>query len=540
MSNRNVFFLILAISLVSFLPSIGAGFVYDYLGWQKEYEQGTFADIINCFGYKGNHQFLHFVFYSFYKIFNIAGLPWYLFFTSLHAVNGYLLYRFMLQLSDYWKVNIPQIIALGATFIFLLHPYSVEPVVWRVCVHYLISMMQVMLVLILYLSYLQTGNRQHLYIGGLIYLVSLFTLEVSFITPVVLGLAGLLIWWTGENKRSIFKSTFYYGGMLFGLLGGYLLLNKITLGNVVGHYGAQVHLRLDFLTMAATEFKYLVKHLFFARLYSYNAKGLLFDKILSMPAVTFFITTLIISISVLYFIKIKKLHPKWHLAFFGLMASILFVMPVSNIYFFHLHYGMNDRYSYIPIAFLVISVAALAAYGKKWISYSILALLLLISIYWQQRILSYWNQSTQVLQALKEKFIWHDAPYVFILNSPDNFHGTVMASILDEPSGIDELLDYQTARPYNGKMFDVFQYNMTLITDGAHVEQTGPMQIKVTFNQWGNWWHRNGIGAGTYENEYYKAELLDHPYLLTFKQFPEGSVIIYQDGKEWKEFKFSG
>jgi hypothetical protein len=64
------------------------------------------------------------------------------------------------------------------------------------------------------------------------------------------------------------------------------------------------------------------------------------------------------------------------------------------------------------------------------------------------------------------------------------------------------------------------------------------MQIKVIFNQWGNWWHRNGIGGTSYENEFYKVETLDFPYLLTFKQFPEGSVIIYQVGKEWHEFTF--
>jgi hypothetical protein len=113
-----------------------------------------------------------------------------------------------------------------------------------------------------------------------------------------------------------------------------------------------------------------------------------------------------------------------------------------------------------------------------------------------------------------------------------------MASIYGEPSGIDEIIDYQTPNPNNGLMYDVFQYNMTSPDDGVHVEQTGPLQLKVTFNQWGNWWHRNGIGASSYENEYYKAETLDFPYLLTFKQFPEGSVIIYQVGKEWKEFQF--
>jgi hypothetical protein len=114
-----------------------------------------------------------------------------------------------------------------------------------------------------------------------------------------------------------------------------------------------------------------------------------------------------------------------------------------------------------------------------------------------------------------------------------------MTSFYEITSGIDELIDYQTSKPNNGIMYDVFQFNMNTPNDGVKVEQTGPMQLKVTFNQWGNWWHRNGIGASSYENEYYKAEVLDYPYQVTFKQFPEGSVIIYQDGKEWKEFKWA-
>ena len=117
--------------------------------------------------------------------------------------------------------------------------------------------------------------------------------------------------------------------------------------------------------------------------------------------------------------------------------------------------------------------------------------------------------------------------------------GIVMTSIINEPSGIDELIDYQTPHPYKGKMFDVFQYNMTSPDDGVNVEQVAPMQLKVTFNQWGNWWHRNGIGASSYENEYYKADLLDYPYVITFKSLPEGSVILYQVGKEWREFVLS-
>jgi hypothetical protein len=282
-----------------------------------------------------------------------------------------------------------------------------------------------------------------------------------------------------------------------------------------------------------------VKHLFFARFYSFKAKGILFDQILSNPELIFLGICILLTLIILYFIKIRKVNPKWHVVTFGFIASLLYVLPVSNIYFYHLHIGMNDRYSYIPIAFLMLAIAGFLSNFPAWLKYSIPGILLVISIYFQQKTIHYWRQSTKILQSLKEDFRWHDAPYVFILNSPDNYKGIVMASIIEEPTGIDELLDYQTEKPFLGKMWDVFQFNMNSPQDGVKVEQTGPLQIKVTFNQWGNWWHRNGIGGSSYENEYYKAETLDYPYLLTFKQFPEGSVIIYQDGMKWKEFKLS-
>jgi hypothetical protein len=169
--TRYVFFIFWVVTLLSFIPSIGAGFVYDFLGWQKEYNRGSFADIINCFGYHGNHQFLHFVFYSFYRIFGTHGLPWYLFFCTLHAINGYLFYLLTIKIIRQWGGSIsPALAALGA-FVFLLHPYSVEPVVWRVCVHYLLSCAEIMMVFILFLKYLESGERKLLYWGSFVFII---------------------------------------------------------------------------------------------------------------------------------------------------------------------------------------------------------------------------------------------------------------------------------------------------------------------------------------------------------------------------------
>ncbi len=536
---KYVFFLFWAITLLTFIPSIGSGFVYDFLGWQKQYDHGSWSGIFNCFGYPGNQQFLHLIFYSFYKLFHIQGLPWYILFCSLHAVNGYLFYLLILRLMKLWGGTISPLLAALGAIAFLIHPYSVEPVVWKVCVHYLFSLMETLLIFILFVKYIESGERKMILYGGIIYFISLFTLELSLVTPMAITFCGLITYCIVEDKKKLIQSVLLFGGMLWGLMVLYLGLNKLTLGSIVGHYGATVHLHFDLISMVSTEMKYLVKHLFYARYYSFKIKNILFDQVLSYPETTFISMAGLLTVFILYFIKVKRLAGNWHIVFFGLFTSLLYILPVANIFFYHLNAGLNDRYSYIPLAFLLLAGVAILSKCPRWVSYGLMGIVLVTNLYFQQKTLRYWHESTEVLTSLKQDFRWYDAPYVFVLNSPDNMEGIIMASAVDDPSGIDKLIDYQTPRPYDGLMFDIFQYNMTTPDDGVKVEQVGPMQLKVTFNQWGNWWHRNGIGATSYENEYYKAETLDYPYVVTFKQLPQGSVIIYQDGKKWKEFKFS-
>lgn len=536
-SSKYIFPIFLLITLISFYPTIGAGFVFDFLGWQRAYDNGTFADIIHCFGYNGNHQVLHFFFYSLYSLFHIQGLPWYLVFCTLHAFNAWMLNKWLTNLNSRWQLNTSGLLITLTCILFVIHPYNVEPVVWKPCVHYLLSLAAVLGLLLLVPKYLHTGKRKFLWLSLLIYALSLYLLEISYITPVVIYMYLVIEKFAGEKTPFPTRRALLLGGGLWSLLILSVLINKWTLGAWVGHYGASAHLNIDILSMMATEIKYLFKHLTDARYFSFKTKALIFDTILSTPELVFFILVLCISIGLLYFIKIKKMAGPLHLAFFGIAASMLYVLPVSNLFFFHLHVGTNDRFSYIPLLFFLVTIMALLAKTPRWIWIPAMSLIILLQVYLQEKTITYWKQSTEVVQNLRETFRWHDRSHVFVLNSPDNLNGIVMTSIIQAPSGIDELLDFQTDKPYDGVMFDIFQYNMTTPDDGVKVEQTGPMQLKVTFAQWGNWWHLSGIGASSYENEYFKADVLDYPYQVTFKQFPEGSAIIYQDGKEWKEFE---
>ena len=538
-SNWYLLPLFLLITLISFYPSRDAGFVFDFLGWQRVYDAGSFGDIINSFGYKGNHQVLHFFFYTIYTLFHVKGLPWYIIFCTLHAFNAWLFYMWLVQINTRWKVNASGLLIILTCILFLVNPYHVEPVVWKVCIHYLLSLSAVLAIFLLAPKYIDEGNKKYLGIILLIYGLSFLLLELSYITPLAIAVYLLIDIYAGQKTKYPFSRMLWTGGGLWGMLIAGLLVNKWTLGAWVGHYGASTHLRLDIIGMMSNEVKYLVKHLIDARYLSFNAQTLIFDRILSNPELIFFILTLFIAAILAYVLRIRKIPGYIHLAVCGLAVSMIYILPVSNLFFYHIGVGTNDRFSYIALIFFLTALMAFLSRGPKWFWISMMSILLLIQVYLQEKTITYWKESTAVLRHLRDTFRWHDRSHVFVLNSPDNFNGIVMASMREIPSGIDELIDFQTAKPYEGIMYDVYQYNMITTNDGVTVEQTGPMQLKVTFKQWGNWWHRNGMGASAYENEYYKAETLDYPYQITFKQLPEGSAIIYQDGMEWKEFFLS-
>lgn len=535
--NKWVFPLFLLLALAVYYPTIGAGFVYDFLGWQNVYNQGNFSDVLNSFGYSGHHQLLHLVFYSLYSIFHIQGLPWYLAFTTLHALNAWLMFIWLSRLTRSWQIAAPPLVIVLVSMLFLLNPYAIEPVVWKACIHYLLSMSALLGIMIWVQRLIDGGPKKYFVFIWITYAASLFLLEIAFVTPLWISLFLVVSGWVLREKFPWRKAMAICVGlwMVFGL---YLLLNRLTLGSWVGHYGPELHFRFDLLGLVATEIKYFIKHILFARYFGFHTKNLLFDTILSMPELVFMIMTAVMGLVILYLIKRRTVSPNIHLAFLGFAGSCIYILPVANLYFFHLQVGMNDRYSYVAVMMLGLAWLAWVATWRKVWAISLLGAILLIQVWLHINTTQYWKISTAILHELRDTFQWHDRDPVFVLNSPDNYKGIVIASIIAEPSGITPVIDYQTEKPFPGAMMDVYQFNMNTPDDGVVVEQTGPKSIKVTFDQWGNWWHKNGIGAGNYENEYYKVENHGQFYTLEFKQLPEKSAIIYHQGSTWKEFRF--
>ena len=527
-----------AVSLAVFWPSRHAGFVVDWLGWQMRYEAGGWADVPGSFGYRALQPVLQFCNYLMFRVFGTEGLPWYLLFASMHGVNGWLLYRLVRRLLQNEDIANP---ALAAGFLFLLSPYAAETVVWRVCLHYLLSCAFMLGALHAALDYFETAARRVLWRVQGLFVLGLFSLEWSLVVPILLG--WLLMVYTLSHRRNTLRLRRRLTGLLLppvAILGAYFALNKWLFGNWVGHYGASTHLNVDPQLLFSTMLKYFAKYAGFVRYYEHPLKVKVFgwfDK----PEVVWGSAAVLGLLMIWWFWRAfsKNANPRWQWAGFGLGAFFIALLPVANLFFYYLQWSENDRYGYFAAAFFWMTmVLALSALPRRLFSF-ITTVLLVISGYLLFKMNRIWGESEKIYASLVQDFRWYDRDEVIILASPDNFKGVWIMRIIGQNNGFNEALTLRRRAPYQGDMWEVAQFNMETPNDGVKVEKletdsTG-LTYKTMFPQFGNWWFRNGIGASDYETTSYLFRTKEWHVETTLRERRPNRAIIYPVGGKWLE-----
>ncbi len=526
------------LTLGIYYRTMNAGFTMDFPGWQERYDAGSFKDILNCFGYKGLHQILHLTFYSFYRIFGTEGPPWYLLFTFLHALNGTLVFVLFRFLFSRLSQKNSAAMAMVAALFFLVSPYNVETVVWKVCVHYLMSMLFLLVILIQVSRYWVKPKRKRLIYIWVTYVLALFSLELAMIFPLLILIYALFGYFTYASSTSVKKN--HLGRLTippFLLLTGYLLLNKLILGDWVGHYGARTHLRANFSEILATLYKYFTKFTIFGRFHDFKMEERIYQ-IFDTPVVTWGITFALVISGLIIIGRWRDLPNQMKLGWLFFVSFFVALLPVANLFFYFLQYSENDRYNYLASPFYMGFLVLILFQFRYTIRYLLVIGWLALSLVLQQKIAIAWEENAIIYESLLHDFRWYDRPKILLLSSPGNYQGTFLFRIIQRDDPVVDDLKYHLRKPYNGQLQSVAQINMMHLDDGVHVEQTDSLHLKVIFNQWGTWWWRSGIGAVPYETDLYKFELINKGYLLTFKRRPKDYTLIYQDGHRWREFEF--
>lgn len=507
--------------------TLAAGFVTDFTGMQERLDGASFWGFLDCFGFPALHQGTNFFLYFFHKWFGQNGLPWYLVFTSMHVLNGMLGYHLGKKIMARSGIPSPEWMAFFASLLFLLNPYQSEVVVWKVCFNFLLSTALALGSLLLFFQFIENGKNKWLWWSHGLFALGLFTFELPIVIPFIL-LAFWLIWKTdNSNGIKIFAPQISILALYFGL-------NKILFGGWVGHYGESTHLKFQLSEISSNLFKYFTKYLTLWR----DWPGALKQQWMGIceSETNAYIVLVVGAFVVLSGIFLwKKMNGRLQSTWLFWLLFFIALLPVANLYVPWLLHCENDRYGYFASLFFYFGLISLLCFLPKILKYPILIALVGISIFQLQKMATYWQQNAQVINSLLDDFRWENTPEIYVLAMPENLKGTpLLKDFSGEHLMLRHALKYGKGIELKGDIFQIAQYNLAGPEDGLTVTSDSTHHFKTQFNQWGNWWWRNGIGTGSYDTEKYEFKSISRGSEIWIKDPKEGAVFIYSDGGKWK------
>lgn len=533
-----LFFLFLTVLL--YFSTRNSGFVSDFLGWQYNFDNYPFVSVINGDAYhiKSFYHFTHLLLYAITSAFRLWGLPWFLLFSVLFALNAFLVLKIFGKIFKDLKLENGFSIAFIGVLMFMVSPYQTEVMVWRASFHYLTSFAMMLAIVYLSIRYVETSLIKYWIISSFIFLCSVFSLEFFLFTPFVVFLFILFQWVNFPGSFDIKKNMVRLVGIPLLMIAGYFIMYKNVHHNWIAHYGVENHSQILSLKSFATYEKYVIKYLGFIRYFKHTAKESIYG-VFDISLISTMVLCGILSIFFLGVISFKKASVRQRLLLLNFSLFSLLLIPVITLYFPYVLFTEGDRLGYMASAFLFMGVSLMLSYLPKSIYYSIAFFLIMISISLTIKTNNFWSKSEKVFSSIVKKYeSWDTSKQVLILNTPDNYEGVPMFRSYDNTSAVKEAIELYNRRKLNASFMEVAGYNMTAPDNGVHIRVDSADQIMVIFNQWGNWWWRKGIGASDYETEDYQVQFnyqgCGNCYKLTLKNNND-RVLLFQTGDRFKK-----
>jgi hypothetical protein len=531
-----VFLLLFLLTLLLCWPAREAGFTSDFTAHMEMFVDRTGEGWWNSFGWRGNQPFLFGFMYLWHQWFGMAGLPWFLLFAFLHALNGSLLYHLYRRLGGVQGASVcwP---ALAAALLFTIHPYQVEVLTWKVCVHYLLSTGS-LLGMIWLLTAEGGWSRWRWVAVHLLFAMALFSLELALIYPLIL--AGTLWWWSREKGWTSARLYRRLAALLAPqsvLVGAYFLWNRLRLGHWVGHYGEDVHLRVAPEELVSHLLNYYLKYTLFTRDWPVAWKGYLGDWHFRDPGLMYFCAALGLGLLAGLLVYSRRTGPAFRAGLWALLAFFLALAPVISLYYAWLGHNENDRYGYLASAFFVLALVLLT---RSWPRYLLIAGFLLyggVGMGLFRANVDRWTQGQRVYAALLADYRWADTAEVWVLAMPDSYDGIMLFRGFTPGEGLRDALHWIGGRSAVGGIVEVAAFVVRQPGDGTEAFWLDERRVRVRFRQWGNWFVRQGLGASDYRGEGYEVVFDEGGYTLIFERPDPNRVLIYSDGGRWKQLE---
>lgn len=530
------FALLWIVVFVLYYPAALAGRVGDFPGWVKNVSTMPFLDYVNRTEshIPSLYQFTQVITWTFYQLFKSHAWPWHLLYVTMQAVNGYLAFLLGRHMLTDTGVKNSGLIALGGALLFCICPHISEVVVWEPSYHYLQGLILMYLVLLYTRRYIRTLQPKYAWIAGIIFLLSTYSLEMFYLTPVFVVLLALYYHMAlGYERRVVIKTLTAITLPQVILFAAHLILINAIYHSGIGHIGTQtMHVNADNLSKPV---KYIFHLIFFGRYWHDSVRQQVY-RICEYKVVLAVFYLSVAALVAYIALRIRNMRPAAKAASLYTLIVLCCAALICPITFPDTFIAIYDRYTYVLDSFLytllclllgMISIPVIV--GAVWGIYA------LLNVYFTHRINKMWQQSGNLVNKLTETFPNDPTKTVLILNVPECYYGVQMIGSREEG---EFAIMYNAMMPQKltNPVMEVSAYNMTDMSNGAHVTVMNDSTLHVTLNQWGTWWWWFGLGAINFENEYYRIDVKDpgHWYELTLKKQPGTYLLLYQVGDQWK------
>ena len=523
-----------------YYPTRNSGIVTDFLSWLYKYQNGSYIDVLNCFGYTGHHQFFHFINFSLYKLIGINHFGWYFVFALFHGVNGYLVFLFSRKWFKRWQVDF-SLAHFYVAIIFLISPYHVETLTWKACFHYIMSVGMTMSAFLFLIRYLETSSKRAFLLFHLLFLLSLFTLEINLASPFIF-LLFIVLDHVILKEKALFNKLLKLFLPQVGLLVLYFLLNKISFGDWVGHYGADRHLDFSPSLIFGHGIQYFLKHFALLHFFPFGIKEDIYSALSQAKYIYPSLFLMLIAASYTLY-NFKNLSHNLKIASTSVIMFFMGIFPIVNLFFMYVIQHENDRYSYYALPFFSICVVMLLGRLKYIPRYTILWLYIILNLVLLSTMINNAKLAGNGSKAMLQNFPCEEAQgkRVFFLGMPDNFNGIYMYRDFGEHTiSFKESLDllHRNQPCSEIDMYTVAQYNMQYASDIINAYFETDNRVRVFIGQNGTWFWKDGIGMSDYTTEHFKVENKGWYYLVTFFDLSDKPLLLYPHGGEWKSLSY--
>ena len=530
-----LFGLLWLILFLLYLPAAKGGWVSDTVE-EIQKIRGPFWEYINRRESRGNmYQFTQLTTYFFYLLFGTKAWLWHLLFITLQATNATLLFVISSRLFAAAGIKKATLIAAGGVLLFCICPHLSEVMVWKASFHYLQAMLLILCILYCVQQYHTTPSVKYVCLSLALFFCSTFSDEFFFITPfLVFSLIAYYRWVLGYDKTIFRKALLYFFLPVCLLILGHILFIAFISGSYAGDAGDEVHQPVfGYLRKPPL---YLFHVIFFGRFLAHSHAQAVYDFFASRKGIILFWGFMACLWGPIL-IRFKKINPSTKAAVLILFWAQVCIAMVCPVWFPETLLVNFDRYTYFMLPFIYLLLMLLLVQIKvKEIAITLFILYAAVNIYLTVKVTRYWGQSACIADHLVHSVPPTDNKVVLLLNVPEYMNGVPIIGPFHHYS-FRQMYNLNNVRQINNAMYDVVSYNMTSPSDGAHVNVYGDTVVHVTLNQWGTWWWSGMWGAFSYENEYYKVNMIDqgHWYELKFKKPISEYVLLYNVGDQWKK-----